>query len=382
MGGTVNRVGEKNKANNGQTMIIINYRGCNDLDIQFEDGTIVYNKTYHSFKSGNIKHPDIDTKYPNRVGKSKKCTVFNIEYKSFKLACEAFNLNTDTVRSYKDKYKISEEQAIDHYINGTDYSNCDKVNGVRVNNFTKIIIIDGVRYNFKQAIEKFNLSSKGIDKVMQEYNIKDRGDAIIYCIENNLAKSTRKQSGTLEIDGTIFDNITKALKYYHISTANYNKYRKELNTRDCAVIINKILSDRDTKLIRTNIGNFRSFCELCNRIGINNSTVNAYANRKDCKSKLQAITKIVKNSYIQGDILILPDNIELNIKTVDGKKFSNLRKLCSMARIKPNTACAYKDDHPELTDEQVILRYNPFCYYNILGEFTIVPLPEGYTPID
>lgn len=52
-----NRVGETNIANNGQKMTIIAYRSCSDIDIQFEDGTIVYNKPYYSFKNGDIRNP-------------------------------------------------------------------------------------------------------------------------------------------------------------------------------------------------------------------------------------------------------------------------------------------------------------------------------------
>lgn len=52
------RVGEKTQANNGQIMTIIAYRKANDIDVKFEDGTLVTNKTYHSFKIGNIANPN------------------------------------------------------------------------------------------------------------------------------------------------------------------------------------------------------------------------------------------------------------------------------------------------------------------------------------
>lgn len=53
-----NRIEETNIASNEQTMTIIDYRNNQDIDIQFEDGTIVKNKTYNSFKLGNIKNPN------------------------------------------------------------------------------------------------------------------------------------------------------------------------------------------------------------------------------------------------------------------------------------------------------------------------------------
>lgn len=52
------RVGEIALANNGQQMTIIDYRNVADIDIQFEDGTIVYNKRYPEFSNGEIENPN------------------------------------------------------------------------------------------------------------------------------------------------------------------------------------------------------------------------------------------------------------------------------------------------------------------------------------
>lgn len=52
------RVRESNIANNGQTMTIIGYKNWNDIDIRFEDGTIVKNRGYSAFKSGKIRNPN------------------------------------------------------------------------------------------------------------------------------------------------------------------------------------------------------------------------------------------------------------------------------------------------------------------------------------
>jgi hypothetical protein len=48
-------------ATNGQTMKIVEYRASNDLDVQFEDGTIVKHKSYNSFKNGTIRNPRFGT---------------------------------------------------------------------------------------------------------------------------------------------------------------------------------------------------------------------------------------------------------------------------------------------------------------------------------
>ena len=53
----VNRIGEVSYNSKNEKMTIIAYRKYDDIDIQFEDGTIIYNKRYDNFKSGLIKHP-------------------------------------------------------------------------------------------------------------------------------------------------------------------------------------------------------------------------------------------------------------------------------------------------------------------------------------
>lgn len=68
----IDRTGEQGVANNGMRMIIIACRGTDDIDIQFEDGTIVYNKQYCNFKKGKIK-------YPNTLKNSKTDCSTNVK---------------------------------------------------------------------------------------------------------------------------------------------------------------------------------------------------------------------------------------------------------------------------------------------------------------
>jgi len=53
------RVGKTLRAKNGQMMTCIQYRDVNDIDIQFEDKTIVTNKSWGNFIKGNIKNPNV-----------------------------------------------------------------------------------------------------------------------------------------------------------------------------------------------------------------------------------------------------------------------------------------------------------------------------------
>nr|DAL23982.1 MAG TPA_asm: hypothetical protein [Caudoviricetes sp.] len=54
---TNNKIGEIVYNKKNEKMTIIAYRCYDDIDVQFEDGAVSYNKTYYNFKIGNIKHP-------------------------------------------------------------------------------------------------------------------------------------------------------------------------------------------------------------------------------------------------------------------------------------------------------------------------------------
>lgn len=60
------RVGDENIMNNGMKCKIIAYRSSRDVDIEFEDGTIVTNKDFHAFQKGNIRNPNVPRKYKTK----------------------------------------------------------------------------------------------------------------------------------------------------------------------------------------------------------------------------------------------------------------------------------------------------------------------------
>lgn len=51
-------VNETRQMNNGQSAVVKEYRKTTDIDIEFEDGTIVTHKDYSNFKKGLIKNPN------------------------------------------------------------------------------------------------------------------------------------------------------------------------------------------------------------------------------------------------------------------------------------------------------------------------------------
>lgn len=66
-----NRLGESLVMSNGMRCTIIEYKDCNHITVQFEDGVIVPKRQYNAFKSGNIHHPGMlqnSNKADERIG--------------------------------------------------------------------------------------------------------------------------------------------------------------------------------------------------------------------------------------------------------------------------------------------------------------------------
>ena len=71
------RIGEKNIMSNGMEARIIAYRKAIDIDVEFEDGTIVEHCSYDRFKVGRIYHPDYPNPYAWKDRTGEKRTMNN-----------------------------------------------------------------------------------------------------------------------------------------------------------------------------------------------------------------------------------------------------------------------------------------------------------------
>ena len=71
------RTGERKQMNDGEWAEIIEYRGCYDIDVKFDNGVIKNNRTYQEFKNGKIRNIDNDSMKQFRLGEinTMKCGV-------------------------------------------------------------------------------------------------------------------------------------------------------------------------------------------------------------------------------------------------------------------------------------------------------------------
>lgn len=167
------RTGETNIAKNGLKMTIIAYRGCNDIDIKFEDDIIVYNKHYDCFKRGEIRHP---SKKPKIKGK----------------------LATDRYLGKKVKTRDGLIAEVVAY---------------RGNNDIDILLEDGTLYtNCQASILKDGLTFKG-------YNSYIGLTKVMNCGQLAEIVSVRKMT---DIDVKIEDTIIKGTTYYRFEKGELN----------------------------------------------------------------------------------------------------------------------------------------------------------------
>ena len=67
----IDRLGETRMMNCGMEATIIRYGNSKDIDVRFEDGTVVKNRWYGNFKKGTIANPNIKTSAKVRLGETR-----------------------------------------------------------------------------------------------------------------------------------------------------------------------------------------------------------------------------------------------------------------------------------------------------------------------
>ena len=98
------KVGEENISNNGQLMKIIEYKNANDIVVEFEDGTIT-KTSYRAFRKGSVANPNVKTKYNrsfwNNMAKSRIGET-NIASCGMEMTIVKYNGANDIIVEFKD----------------------------------------------------------------------------------------------------------------------------------------------------------------------------------------------------------------------------------------------------------------------------------------
>lgn len=147
--------GSQNRAKNGQLMTIIAYKNSTNVTVQFEDGTIVKNKSLANFRIGNIKNPNLtDTRVVmNRVGEKRKmhCGLMAtiIEYRKYidiKIQFEDGYVKKATYNRFK-------KGTISHKTVKTIHKHRDNVGDTRINKDGELIELIRYKNNYDVDIK-------------------------------------------------------------------------------------------------------------------------------------------------------------------------------------------------------------------------------------
>ena len=71
MAAKIDRLGETRMMNCGMEATIIQYKNAMDIDVRFEDGSMVEHKAYGNFKRGGIVNPNIRAFVKDRLGETR-----------------------------------------------------------------------------------------------------------------------------------------------------------------------------------------------------------------------------------------------------------------------------------------------------------------------
>ena len=71
MAAKIDRLGETRMMNCGMEATIIQYKNAMDIDVRFEDGSVVEHKAYGNFKRGGIVNPNMKVSAKNRLGETR-----------------------------------------------------------------------------------------------------------------------------------------------------------------------------------------------------------------------------------------------------------------------------------------------------------------------
>ena len=165
-------IGETRIMNCGMNATIIEYRKYKDIDIQFEDGIIVKNKAYDSFKNGNINNPNFN----KHIGETKlmncgmKCTIIDyINSKNITVQFENKTIIKNKSYSNFKKSSIANLNLLKYnlkHINETKMMNCGMkatiIEYINANNITVqfedgAVVKNKTYSNFKKGgISNFN----------------------------------------------------------------------------------------------------------------------------------------------------------------------------------------------------------------------------------
>jgi hypothetical protein len=217
----------------GQNMSILKYHDCDNIDIQFEDDTIIKNKTYYDFIRGKINNPNLP-RVCNKGFMGQGVYVSSINGKSNLSYMRWKNM---LHRCYSENYHLKfptyiDCEVCDEWLNFQNFAKWFEDNYIEGFELDKDIIIKG---NKIYSPETCCFVPKEINYLFVK-NDKFRKDLPIGVIYHNIKghyKSTMSKNNKSLGLGT-FTNVLDAFNKY--------KIEKELYIKEIADIFKELIS--------------------------------------------------------------------------------------------------------------------------------------------
>jgi hypothetical protein len=363
-------------------MTIIDCRRSDDITVQFEDGTIVPNKAYNSFKRGEIANPnynnrDMSNEYRRYgVPENKLNAIHAYHYKHKELSVEQavmqwkeiqqLKLNTPvsardiciqnqvpedkihTAIGYINKHKeISPEQA---FLNWKKLQSLKDHDNERFNKYG--IIGDDVKsvrsyanrhkeLTLEQAIIEWkrSVSKESFKDICIRYGASE--DDV-----RNIRRFKKGHSNQFSSDEELIKEYLKLKE---------NKYLFKKKCIESCIDPNKA---RQYQLEHPELTDEEIIEYILNRKKSDHSNL-----RKLCiKNDINAVSAI---NYQRKNNCSDEETVKHLLKYKGTENFTNK---CIRFNIQPEVARTYKSRHTEMSDEQIILHYRPDLIINIFGE--------------
>ena len=352
------RLGQQIKAKNGQLMTIVKYRSAGDIDIQFEDGTIVKHKNYTNFLIGNIRNPNTF----NRIKENNS----------------RWNDRTGEVRTASNGQKMT----IIRY-NGIKDIDIQFEDGTIVehkgySNFSRGLIENPNKTNRLKASDKIGLTNRANNGMLMTIIDADKNSIVVEFEDGTHVKTSFSSFK----DGYVSSNSEKEkeIKLSKLKNLHLGEKWKDSNGEEVEIVDREI---KDGKSTSNYIVRWENGQEL--KTSYFNITRGIFSKRNATKIGLTSVTtkgekiKIVgyRNShdidieFEDGTLLehkCISDFYSGLIRKIHSMHYPRLGELCSKFNVNFSKALAFKKIHNDMSDEQIVVHYRPDCYINIFGE--------------
>ena len=218
-------------------MTIIAWKGTLDIDVQFEDGTIVTNQHYSSFKSKNIKYPNFFKKQKVGLIKTMKCgmnaTIIDYENSNNitvqfedgtireNVSLRAFNsgaLSNPNIANRKQRIGLSKEQVKGFVATIVEYKSSQEI---------IVQFEDGKRK--KTCWDTFNKGKVAHPKIESNKNLKNEIIGKVYRTNCGLKATVIEFNTTRSLKIKFEDGKTKKIQFKRLEEGHVGHPNLKIN---------------------------------------------------------------------------------------------------------------------------------------------------------